>query len=362
LDKNIKVLHIIPDLSQGGAERQLVEIAKSNKAHEICLLSSSDKFYHTEINNIKIYNLKIIKKLPDIRVFYKLMNIIKISQPSIIQCWMYHSCFLLSLLYQFSKLKIPLIWSIRCSDMDVTEYSFKLNLIIKFCRYLSHMPNILIHNSHHGKIIHDNMGFNKNSLVVSNGIDIDKFRPNNDYRITFRKKYNIPINAKVFICAARIDPMKDHNTLLKAFEIVKKSFSNIYLLLAGRGTNKLLKSDKVIALGEINNINRAYCASDYIVSSSAFGEGFSNALGEGMATGLIPISTKVGDAAYIMQNIGKLVNIKNINEMAKSMIWSLQLNQEVAETISKEAIKRIRNDFSTNKMVQEYFNIYNKLN
>ena len=109
MDKNIKVLHIIPNLSQGGAERQLVEIVKANNSHEICLLSSSDEFYHKEINNKNIYNLKIIKKVPDIRVFNKLMKIIKISQPSIIQCWMYHSCFLLSLLYQFSKLKIPLL-------------------------------------------------------------------------------------------------------------------------------------------------------------------------------------------------------------------------------------------------------------
>ena len=63
--KNIKVLHIIPSLGQGGAERQLIEIVRANPVHEICLLSS-DKFYEKELNgaNIKIYNVSMKKKNP----------------------------------------------------------------------------------------------------------------------------------------------------------------------------------------------------------------------------------------------------------------------------------------------------------
>ena len=43
-NKNIKVLHIISSLEQGGAERQLVELVKRNNNHAICQLFGKNIF------------------------------------------------------------------------------------------------------------------------------------------------------------------------------------------------------------------------------------------------------------------------------------------------------------------------------
>ena len=48
---------------------------------------------------------------------------------------------------------------------------------------------------------------------------------------------------------------------------------------------------------------------DIIVSSSAYGEGFSNAIAEGMAAGLVPIATDVGDVREIIGDTGEIVAI-----------------------------------------------------
>ena len=242
----IKVLHIIPNLGQGGAERQLVELLEENKSHEVCQLLTTG-YYDDYLSNkgTKIYSLNMKRKIPDIRAFYRLNKIISISKPQIIHCWMYHSCLLETLLRKITNNKnIPLVWGLRCSNMDINYYSFQLNFIIKACKHFSNTPNMIINNSYEGKNIHDKLGFNNNSIVIPNGINIKKFSPNKRSRKIFRKRFGISNKTKVLLCVARVDPMKDHRTLLSAFNKIKVLFSDVLLILAGLGTEKFSNEKK----------------------------------------------------------------------------------------------------------------------
>ena len=44
MKKNIKVLHVIASLGNGGAERQLVELLKFNRNHGVLLLFKADVY------------------------------------------------------------------------------------------------------------------------------------------------------------------------------------------------------------------------------------------------------------------------------------------------------------------------------
>jgi len=363
LQSKIKVLHIIPNLGQGGAERQLLALLNENNTHEVCQLLPKGYYdkYLSDKGTI-IYTLNMKRKVPDIRAFYKLNSIISISKPDIIHCWMYHSCLLEVLLRKLGRnRKIPVIWGLRCSNMDVKYYSLQLKVIIKACSYFSSRPNIIINNSYEGKNLHDKLGFSKNSIVIPNGIDTKKFSPNIKNRSYFRKYYSISNATKVLLCVARVDPMKDHQTLLKAFSEIRLLVPNVLLILAGLGTEKFAKEKKVLALGAYKNIHEVYNAADIIISSSAFGEGFSNALGEGMASGLVPISTDVGDAKKIIADTGKIISIRNHNEMCEAIKDVINYNNIDFLTYKNNARGRIKKYYSKEKMINNYNHIYESI-
>jgi glycosyltransferase involved in cell wall biosynthesis len=96
-------------------------------------------------------------------------------------------------------------------------------------------------------------------------------------------------------------------------------FMQAKALLIGAGTENLLRMPNVLALGRRNEVERLLAAADIIVSSSAFGEGFSNALAEGMACGLPAVATDVGDARTIVGDSGCVVPARNSRALAAAI-------------------------------------------
>ena len=361
--KKIKVLHIISSLHQGGAERQLIELVKRNKNYAICQLMSGSIF-EEEIkkNKILIFNLNMKKNFTAILGLYKLYRIIKDHEPEIINTWMYHSSFLEMILRKITLLnKIPLVWGLRCSNMETHHYSKLLRFFIIACKYFSSTPNLIINNSVEGKNFHKSIGFKSKNLVIHNGIDNKKFVFNSAQRLQFRKKYKIDENAKVLLCVGRYDPMKDHDTLIKAFKKIREKFAYTFLIFAGSETENIKVCNGIITLGMCKDIDVVYSASDIIISSSAFGEGFSNALAEGMSSSLIPIATNVGDSKIIVGEAGKIVKPRNVNELYLAIKELLEMDIDEFEKKKLFARDRIKQNFSINKMVSAYKDVYKNI-
>jgi glycosyltransferase involved in cell wall biosynthesis len=299
-DARLGTLHVISGLGVGGAESMLASLTVSKQAagvqqHVVALTHGGE---HAQL--------------------YRLSRLIAQVRPRTVQSWMYHAdmaaTFALALSGRWSS--TSLVWGIRCSDMDLSRYRPGLRFVVRAAALLSWLPRAIIANSHTGARVHLALGFRPPRMVViENGIDTTRFAPDPGGRSELRAQLGIPPDRQVAISVARVDPMKDHGLLLAAM----RRSPDVTCILVGKDTDKLDLPANVIGLGLRRDVDRLLPAADIIVSSSAFGEGFSNALAEGMAAGLVPITTAVGDCAEIVGDTGIVVPPGNEDALVSAL-------------------------------------------
>ena len=111
----MKIIHIINGLGNGGAEKNLIRFTLYDKKnnHKIIILKKTN-FYRKLLKKSKIrcyqFDLSFDKYL--LNDLKKIFFLIKKEKPKILMCWMYHACFLGSLINLYEK-NLKLIWNIR---------------------------------------------------------------------------------------------------------------------------------------------------------------------------------------------------------------------------------------------------------
>ena len=362
--KSSKVIHIIADLGNGGAERQLVELLKCNPSHKLLVFRNTG-IYKKELNDYKVnyIELNIENSLSIIFNLLKIRKVIMSSDVSIIHSWMYNACLIMSIIKFTMRIPHFIIWGIRCSNMDLKHYPFSLKLIIQLCKAFSFKTNSIIYNSYSGLIYHRKIGFSPIlNKVIYNGIDYKKFLFSKYYRYKLRKTLGIKKDKLVIVCAARVDPMKNHFNLLKAFEKIRRKNKKAILLLIGKGTEKLETQEGVIQLGMKIKIENYYSVGDMIILPSKFGEGFPNALAEGMSSQLFPLTTDVGDSLKIISNIGLVIKNSTVQELTIALDKALRISKNELTNLQRNSRKRILKEFNIKKMSNEYNKCYKELN
>ena len=242
-------------------------------------------------------------------------------------------------------------------------YSISLRLVIYACITLSKYVEKIIYNSYAGQAYHKKIGFSqKSGKVIYNGVDSKKFNSFITQRKALRKKYNFAENDLVFICVARVDPMKNYNNLLKAYKgIVSICTNKIKLVLAGKGTDKLDLPYNSIALGMKKDIEKYYNIADIVIVPSAFGEGFSNVLVEGMLTSLFPVATDVGDAKKIIGSTGFILSGSDEETLKIELSKIIKVKKSFIKTTGIKARNRAHKLFAIEKMISSYDNVFLKV-
>jgi len=360
----MKIIHIISGLGLGGAENTLYNLVKYNrdKNKHIVISLSNKKFYEKKFNSIDVNIINLDFKNYFLKSIFILLKTLKKIKPDIIQSWMYHAEFLTIILKLIGYKKI--FWNIRNSTPYSKNFKLKTKILIFINSLFSHIvPHKIISCSSLASKNHINIGYDKTKLIdIFNGVDLKRFKIRN--KIT-RKKNEIIIG-----CVARWHPQKDYLNLIKSLNLlIHKNIYNWKCYLVGKGLDyqntevvMLIKKyglhKHVKLMGPIEKVENFYNKIDFLVLPSKDGEGFPNVLAESYASGVMCISTDVGDAKRIINCKKYLVKPGNSYKLYKSILKMFNDQKRISVQNKLILRNRIKNKFSMKKMITKYNTVW----
>jgi len=366
----MKIAHVITDLDTGGAEMMLYKLLTSSQDDEmeslvISLMGRGVITERIEALGIKVDTLDLKQgEGPSWKSIKKLRRLMRTFNPDIVQGWMYHGNIAAAVaVFLFDPMcrKVKLFWNVRQTLYDINSEKIQTRWLIVLGRWLSFFPQSIIYNSNLSAEQHCNVGFLvKKTKIIPNGFDLQKFRPDQNRRQQLREELRVAESVLLVGHISRLHPMKDHATLLRAIERVVDKLSDIggkqevLFLLIGHGvTSDLSNNLSIRFLGERSDIPKIMSALDIIVSSSAWGEGFPNVVGEAMASEVPCVVTDVGDSAYIVGKYGRVCSVEDDQCIANSLLQLIEKKEE-RKIAGKQARKRIKENYSMDKIKKEY--------
>jgi glycosyltransferase involved in cell wall biosynthesis len=235
--------------------------------------------------------------------------------------------------------------------MDQRQYSWALRWTIAACARRAARPDAVVANSFAGRDVHRELGYAPRAFpVIPNGIDTGQFQPNPTARTRIRKELGVADGQTLVIHVARVDAMKDHDSLIA----VARALPKMSFLAVGDGTQELAGPPNFRGIGKRRNVSALYAAADQLLSTSAFGEGFSNVIAEAMSSGLPVVATDVGDARRIIGDAGDVVPPRRPDAMiaAVARIAAEPALQREARALAGR--QRIETNFSLARAVSAF--------
>ena len=228
---------------------------------------------------------------------------------------------------------------------------------------LSRFADLIIANSEAGRCFCIARGFRaKRFEVVPNGIDTDRFQPDAAAGVALRDDWGVPRGVPLIGLVARLDPMKDHETFVEAAARLVAAETEARFVCVGAGAQAnfdrlgdlakaLGLANRLFFVGKREDLPAVYATLDVHTSSSAYGEGFSNALGEAMACGVPCVATDVGDSALIIGDTGQVVRCRDAAALANAWRELLSLPLAARRNLGSRARTRIAENYSLPAMI-----------
>lgn len=205
--------------------------------------------------------------------------------------------------------------------------------------------------------------------VIYNGIDSALLAPRPKATHLF-EQYNLPPDGYYIISVARLVPIKDHATLLRAFKNILDVQPAARLLILGDGTLKdelteLAKSlglhERAHFVGHQDNTPEWLSISNIFILSTHV-EGFSSAILEAMAAGLPVIATKVGGNIESVQDsvTGFLTPPQDADAIAEKALL-LMRDPLLVQSLGEAGRRIVHSKFTIQTNAQNTIALYRKI-
>lgn len=337
----------------------------------VCLTGDGQTAARIRALGIDVHPIGMRGGLPGPGAMWRLWRVLSRLRPRVLQTWLYHSDLLGLIVGRMAG--IPAIaWNIRCAQTDARYHSGRNGLVVKLLARWSARPEAVLANSEAGRALHEAMGYRpRRWCVLPNGFDTETFCPRADAHGELCAELGLPGESLLVGLIARYDPLKDHETFLRAAAQSAAAVPAAHFVLAGAGLDQanaaltgligeLRLGHCVHLLGERHDIPRLNAAFDIACCSSS-GEGFPNMVGEAMACGVPLVVTDVGDSAILLGDGGAVVPPRDPAAFAAALTRLLRLPEDERAALGQKARARIEAHYAIDRIAARYTALYQEL-
>lgn len=373
----MRIVFIITGLSTGGAEMMLLKMLERLDRqrfapHVISLTTLGELALRIAALGIPVDAIGMKPGLPSPSGFLRLVRILKRLNPDVVHTWMYHADLLGGLAARLAGVS-AVGWCIRSSNLDKDKTRFSTRAVVSLCASISKwVPSRILSCSEKARQIHVARGYAaEKMLVVPNGFDLARFKPDEDARKRIRTELGLDVDTLLVGLIGRFDPQKNHAGFFEAAGVLHRHMPHVHFVLAGQAVDRrnaalmqAITQTGVLAnthlLGLRSDIPELMAALD-VLASSSYGEAFPNVLGEAMACRVPCAVTDVGDSAYIVGDTGRVVASGDMAGLAAALEALLALPPAEKSALGERTRARVAAYFEIGEVVHKYEDFYESL-
>ncbi len=370
-----RVVHVITGLDTGGAEMMLYKLLRALPSTRITssvvsLLPGGELAGPIRDLGIDVHSLNMRSSFGDPGAAVRLIRLLRRLNADLVQTWMYHANLLGALINPWLG-NTPLLWNLRQSNLDPKTSKLGTRLVMRAGAGLSWVaPRCIVCCSERVRDVHRALGYRAGIMtMIPNGFELDRFRPDAEARSALRGELGIDESAPLLGLVGRFHPQKDLQTFFRAMAAVRVERPDCRILVCGhelhldnpsiaRWVEEAKLGDAVHLLGPRRDPQRVMAALDVLVSSSAFGEGFPNVIGEAMACGVPCAVTDVGDSGLIVGDTGLTVPPRDPSALSAAILSLLGEGREGLARRGRAARARIDAEFALARIAARYADLY----
>jgi glycosyltransferase involved in cell wall biosynthesis len=364
--KKIKVIHILPMLAPGGAERVAVHIARGLNPR---------RFDVAVISIWRRQGCELDKLLDDCgipvaylgkgqgfdgRVYQRLHQALKRHRPDIVHTHLHVLRYTLpSLLFLKPASAVHTVHNLAEREIEP-----RARCLQRFAIHHGVVPIAV--SKEVARSLRQLYGI-QDCRVIANGVPTNVYRYPRVCRSEWRAREGFRDDHVLFVCVARLEEQKNHALLINAFAQGPASDPNAQLVLVGEGllrdrlrdqAESLGLAQRIHFLGLRTDIPDVLSAMDVFVLASNW-EGNPLCVMEAMAAGLPIVSTAVGGVPDLFTHGREGLLVRPGSEQGLSRgLNSLLLNPELRHSLGIAATRRAKECFDVSRMVYEYEDLY----
>lgn len=353
----IHIVHVIPSLAFGGAERFLIDLVNHSDPKRFwysIILFFDDMPLGKELTS-KVSSIKIIPKKGKISrgLFKQLRGLYRNLEADVVHTHLFGGDFWGRIAAH--QMGIPVI----TTEHGFNQHEGRLKHLVRW-----YLKNYSDYYTAPSKVLKDYMvkryGIRKPIDVIPHGIELKRFE-------------SIPPLASIkplrFVIIGRLVKQKGHDVALRALATLKDFSWHLDIVGEGEEKKQLERISLALGIGErvrflppTEHIPRILQDAHVLLVPSRTDEGFGIVAMEGMAAGRLVIASAAGGLKEVVRNgkNGLLVPPGDVEGLKKKLLWCFEEGNEL-KRLAKDARKFAATYFDIDTVVKEYEDIYLKL-